>query len=87
VLRLENSWGGLIAGCRLGFARRGEHTCGSDGEPGQALLCIRSGGGDWLLWWIWRDTIGRMRACAEMQSGTEHQWRGKEEGGVWQMAG
>jgi hypothetical protein len=39
------------------------------------------------LWWIWHDAIGRMRVCAEMQSGTEHQWCGKEEGGVWQTVG
>jgi hypothetical protein len=50
------------------------------------VRAMEAGGGDWLLWRLWRDAVGRMRACAEEQSGTERQRRG-EEGGVWQTTG
>jgi hypothetical protein len=47
---------------------------------------MEEAGGDWSLWRLWRDAVGRMRACVEEQSGTEHQRRGVEEGGAWQTA-
>jgi hypothetical protein len=42
------------------------------------VRAMEAGGGNWSLWRLWRDVVGRMHTCAEEQSGIERQRRGGE---------